>query len=157
MKKISILIVFIFFILISSVSASELNSTDSNSVSIDNCNDVVQLDDDTSDLNKLTDEIEIENKLSSNEYNESLSSSGSGIVNPGFEGSDGWDFAPNGGSISISSDVVNESSSSVCIKGNMGNMPLVSQSVDWTNIESFSFSFYGQGMFNMYILDHSKY
>ncbi|WP_297980439.1 PKD domain-containing protein [uncultured Methanobrevibacter sp.] len=146
---------FIFFILISSVSASEINSTSSNIYLGDNSDESIQAVNDLDYLSTNSYSMS-ENELSSQIANESLKTS-SNIVNSGFEDEldNGWTVNANGGSVSRDSSVVYEGSYSLHIVGN-NNGPIISQSIDFTNIESISFYYYAPssgGIFNVYILE----
>ena len=150
MKKYLVFSVLIFFILISSVSATDVNDTDSSVNSISD--DVITVNDNLkSDL--LNNDNYNDEKLYLEQNNDSLGSSSDLIKNPDFEsGSDGWTVS---GSASVDSEQFNSGSSSMAFKAANAK---IYQSIDWTNIESISFKYFVSsstnfGLMNVYIID----
>ena len=156
MKKFFILSIFIFFILISSVSANEINNTDSDDYLTSNILDEsIEVVNNPEDINELSENPIDENKLNYQSTNESLSSSDL-IVNSDFEeGTNGWTFS---GSAEVVDDPVGQYGSSAHF---VASNDRIYQSIDWTNIESFSYRYYvpssAIAMMNVYINDDSSY
>lgn len=137
MKKVFLLFIFVIFILISSVSANEFNSTDSDVYSTSDSSVPVQ-GSNISEVSLASENLMANEGIDSNQDNNKINNAPNDdlIINPDFSNDlNGWDHSSN---VIIEEGTDAHGFDGKYVKFSAKN-DYISQNIDWTDIDSLSF------------------